>query len=41
MTGVTNVGLTAGASAPEELVLSVIDALRKIDEVVVGANERH
>jgi 4-hydroxy-3-methylbut-2-enyl diphosphate reductase len=35
MTGVTNVGLTAGASAPEELVLSVIDALRKIDEVVV------
>ena len=25
-----NVGLTAGASAPEALVLSVIDALRKI-----------
>ena len=35
MTGVTTVGLTAGASAPEELVLSVIEALRKIDEVVV------
>jgi len=29
------VGLTAGASAPEELVLGVIDALRKIDEVEV------
>ncbi len=29
------VGLTAGASAPEELVLTVIDALREIDEVVV------
>jgi 4-hydroxy-3-methylbut-2-enyl diphosphate reductase len=33
--GVATVGLTAGASAPEELVLTVIDALRKIDEVVV------
>jgi 4-hydroxy-3-methylbut-2-enyl diphosphate reductase len=29
------VGLTAGASAPEELVLGVIDALRKIGEVEV------
>ncbi len=29
------VGLTAGASAPEELVLEVIDALRKIGEVEV------
>ena len=35
LTGVATVGLTAGASAPEELVLTVIDALRKIDEVVV------
>jgi 4-hydroxy-3-methylbut-2-enyl diphosphate reductase len=35
MDGVSTVGLTAGASAPEELVLSVIAALRKIDEVVV------
>jgi len=35
MDGVTTVGLTAGASAPEELVLTVIAALRKIDEVVV------
>ncbi len=33
--GIATVGLTAGASAPEELVLSVIDALRLIDEVVV------
>ncbi len=33
--GVTTVGVTAGASAPEELVLSVIKALRQIDEVVV------
>jgi 4-hydroxy-3-methylbut-2-enyl diphosphate reductase len=33
--GVTTVGLTAGASAPEELVLTVIDTLRKIDEVIV------
>ena len=33
--GVSTVGLTAGASAPEELVLTVIDALRQIDEVVV------
>ncbi len=29
--GKHNVGLTAGASAPEELVLNVIDALRQID----------
>jgi 4-hydroxy-3-methylbut-2-enyl diphosphate reductase len=35
MKGVSTVGLTAGASAPEELVLTVIDALRAIDEVVV------
>jgi len=27
----TNIGLTAGASAPEALVLDVIDALRRID----------
>lgn len=33
--GVSTVGLTAGASAPEELVLTVIGALRRIDEVVV------
>jgi 4-hydroxy-3-methylbut-2-enyl diphosphate reductase len=33
--GVTVVGLTAGASAPEDLVLGVIDALREIDEVEV------
>ena len=31
----STVGLTAGASAPEELVLTVIDALRDIGEVVV------
>ena len=29
------VGLTAGASAPEELVLDVIAALRQIDDVEV------
>jgi 4-hydroxy-3-methylbut-2-enyl diphosphate reductase len=29
------VGLTAGASAPEELILSVIDALRKLGPVEV------
>jgi 4-hydroxy-3-methylbut-2-enyl diphosphate reductase len=34
--GVSVVGLTAGASAPESLVQSVIDALRKIDEVTVA-----
>jgi 4-hydroxy-3-methylbut-2-en-1-yl diphosphate reductase len=28
------VGLTAGASAPEELILSVIAALRKLDDDV-------
>ena len=33
--GRTTVGLTAGASAPEELILSVIAALRKLDEVEV------
>src|ERR1700748_3119490 len=33
--GVASVGLTAGASAPEELVVGVIDALRKITEVEV------
>ena len=33
--GVRNVGLTAGASAPEELILSVIAALRQIGEVEV------
>jgi 4-hydroxy-3-methylbut-2-enyl diphosphate reductase len=35
MNGVSTVGLTAGASAPEELVLTVIEALRKIDAVEV------
>jgi 4-hydroxy-3-methylbut-2-enyl diphosphate reductase len=35
MAGVSTVGLTAGASAPEELVLTVIEALRRIDEVSV------
>jgi 4-hydroxy-3-methylbut-2-enyl diphosphate reductase len=34
MAGVSVVGLTAGASAPEELVLTVIDALRGIDDDV-------
>jgi 4-hydroxy-3-methylbut-2-enyl diphosphate reductase len=33
--GVQTVGLTAGASAPEELVLGVIDALRRIGDVEV------
>jgi 4-hydroxy-3-methylbut-2-enyl diphosphate reductase len=33
--GVGVVGLTAGASAPEELVQSVITALRALDEVTV------
>ena len=33
--GVNTVGLTAGASAPEELILSVIDALRRLGEVEV------
>ncbi len=33
--GVETVGLTAGASAPEELILSVIDALRKLGPVEV------
>lgn len=33
--GVTTVGLTAGASAPEELVLGVIEALRRLDDVEV------
>lgn len=33
--GVATVGLTAGASAPEDLVLGVIAALREIDEVEV------
>ncbi|HKR87594.1 MAG TPA: 4-hydroxy-3-methylbut-2-enyl diphosphate reductase [Phenylobacterium sp.] len=35
VTGAKVVGLTAGASAPEELVLDVIAALRQIDEVEV------
>jgi 4-hydroxy-3-methylbut-2-enyl diphosphate reductase len=34
--GVTTVGLTAGASAPEELVQSVIDALARLGEVEVS-----
>ena len=33
--GVQTVGLTAGASAPEELVLGVIDALRQLADVEV------
>ena len=33
--GVETIGLTAGASAPEELILSVIDALRRIGPVEV------
>ena len=35
LAGVQTVGLTAGASAPEELILSVIDALRRLGEVEV------
>ncbi len=35
LAGVETVGLTAGASAPEELILSVIDALRRLGEVEV------
>jgi 4-hydroxy-3-methylbut-2-en-1-yl diphosphate reductase len=35
LAGVNTVGLTAGASAPEELVLDVIEALRQHDEVEV------
>jgi 4-hydroxy-3-methylbut-2-en-1-yl diphosphate reductase len=34
--GKTRIGLTAGASAPEELVENVIDALRRLDEVQVS-----
>ncbi len=35
LSGVNTVGLTAGASAPEELILSVIDALRRLGPVEV------
>ena len=35
LAGVQTVGLTAGASAPEELILSVIEALRRTGEVEV------
>jgi 4-hydroxy-3-methylbut-2-enyl diphosphate reductase len=35
LNGVTCVGLTAGASAPEELVLNVVDALRRHGDVEV------
>ena len=35
LAGVRTVGLTAGASAPEELILSVIDALRALGPVEV------
>ncbi|HEY5410717.1 MAG TPA: 4-hydroxy-3-methylbut-2-enyl diphosphate reductase [Caulobacteraceae bacterium] len=35
LSGVETVGLTAGASAPEELVLGVIEALRQLGEVEV------
>jgi 4-hydroxy-3-methylbut-2-en-1-yl diphosphate reductase len=34
--GVATVGLTAGASAPEELIQNVIDALRQLGEVEVS-----
>jgi 4-hydroxy-3-methylbut-2-enyl diphosphate reductase len=34
--GVNTVGLTAGASAPEELIQNVIDALRQLGEVEVS-----
>jgi 4-hydroxy-3-methylbut-2-enyl diphosphate reductase len=37
--GVTTVGITAGASAPEQLVQEVIDRLRELDEVEVEALE--
>ena len=33
--GVETIGLTAGASAPEELILSVIEALRRLGPVEV------
>jgi 4-hydroxy-3-methylbut-2-en-1-yl diphosphate reductase len=43
LTGVRTVGLTAGASAPEELVLDVIETLRRHGEVeveqIVGVRE--
>jgi 4-hydroxy-3-methylbut-2-enyl diphosphate reductase len=43
LAGVQTVGLTAGASAPEELVLDVIEALRRHGEVeveqIVGVRE--
>jgi 4-hydroxy-3-methylbut-2-enyl diphosphate reductase len=35
LAGVETVGLTAGASAPEELVLDVIEALRRHGKVEV------
>ena len=35
LTGVKTIGLTAGASAPEELVLDVIEALRRHGKVEV------
>jgi 4-hydroxy-3-methylbut-2-enyl diphosphate reductase len=34
--GISSVGLTAGASAPEMLVQGVIDGLRRFDEVEVS-----
>ncbi|MBP0447306.1 4-hydroxy-3-methylbut-2-enyl diphosphate reductase [Roseomonas sp. SSH11] len=37
LAGVGTVGLTAGASAPEELVLDVLAALRRLGEVEVAA----
>lgn len=39
LAGAKVVGITAGASAPEELVLGVIDALRKLGPVEVSAIE--
>jgi 4-hydroxy-3-methylbut-2-en-1-yl diphosphate reductase len=35
VSGKQTIGLTAGASAPETLIIEVIEALRKIDQVVV------
>jgi len=34
--GITSVGVTAGASAPEQLVQGVLDGLRRFDEIEVS-----
>jgi 4-hydroxy-3-methylbut-2-enyl diphosphate reductase len=34
--GISSVGVTAGASAPESLVLGVLDGLREVDEIEVS-----